>query len=114
MVTYFYAYINLLFKRIISQDPYAIASTIEHINDYISALNYISSKPLFGYSRSFVIENEIITDGGIFILILRHGIIGLLFFISVIYRKRIWTNITVPCIFASFVKHFQLYYLIIS
>lgn len=96
--TYLYTYLKLMSERITNKDPYAIASTLEHLNDYLRALSYINSNPFFGYSRSFVLANEIITDGAIFLLILRHGLIGFILFIVSIYGKQLWQDIKIPII----------------
>ena len=77
---------NFILDRFLERDEYAAASTLKHFLDISTSIDYFLNAPVFGYSNSFILKNQIITDGALFILLLKWGIAGLLIFISLILR----------------------------
>ena len=82
MIGYFYDYLVIQLDRFLGNDTYALASNEEHLNDYNLALKILSENLLFGVSDSYIINNNIITDGSIFIMILRLGSVGVILFLG--------------------------------
>jgi len=72
-------FLNVYYIRITGADERAIASNLEHLNDYLKALEVFVAFPVFGVSQSFLVNNEIITDGGLITFILRFGSFGTIF-----------------------------------
>jgi hypothetical protein len=64
--------------RLTSEDSRAAQSNNEHLLDYIKAYGMFIENPLLGSSAKKIIEDDIITDGGVPILILRNGLLGFL------------------------------------
>jgi hypothetical protein len=74
-------FLNVYFLRISGADQNALASNLEHINDYLRAYEVFKANVFFGVSESYIVNNEIITDGTLVILVCKLGSIGALILI---------------------------------
>lgn len=71
-------FLNIYYLRLSGADQNALASNLEHLNDYLRAYEVFKDNAFFGVSESYIINNEIITDGSLVILICKLGSIGAL------------------------------------
>jgi len=88
----FAEFLVFVVDRFTNSDEYAQASTNEHLNDYITALDYITNNPVFGISPAEVFSKQIITDGVNFFALLIFGIPFALLYLTfiAIYAYALW------------------------
>jgi hypothetical protein len=83
-------FLEFVVSRLSGQSEGAIASNMEHANDYVTAVEYISDSPLIGVPLGkYLGDDTIITDGAWFALALDFGL-PLFFLFLIISLLLLW------------------------
>ena len=89
-------FLNIYYLRLSGADSNALASNLEHLNDYLRAYEVFKDNAFFGVSESYIVNNEIITDGTLVILFCKLGSIGasilLLYAVSILKKMGFGSN----------------------